>query len=180
MRQQTKSTRVTLAAAVALLVAGSAFAQQPQAQPQQPAPAQQPPAQAPQLTAEQQAQLARQDAEITQAAQQVVQMIDGNRTGEVWDMATMRVKSMIPRDTFVQEVGNDRARLGAPAQRGQAVVTRSQFQAGGEVPEGLYLNVVFPTRFANTPEPVRELVSFRLDEDRVWRVSGYSVRANDR
>ncbi|PJJ97232.1 hypothetical protein CO641_09470 [Lysobacteraceae bacterium NML91-0213] len=178
MRQQTKSTRVTLAAAVALLVAGSAFAQQPQAQqprPQQPAAAA---AQA-QLTPEQQAQLARQDAEITQAAQRIVQLIDANRAGEVWDMATVRVKSMIPRETFVQEVANDRARVGAAAQRGQAVVTRSQFQAGGQVPEGLYLNVVFPTRFANTPEAVRELVSFRLDEDRTWRVSGYSVRAND-
>ena len=177
MRQQTKSTRVTLAAAVALLVAGSAFAQQPQAQPRPQQPAQAAP-QA-QLTPEQQAQLARQDAEITQAAQQVVQMIDGNRTGEVWDLATVRVTSMLPRETFVQAVANDRARVGAAAQRGQAVVTRSQFQAGGEVPEGLYLNVVFPTRFANTPEPVRELVSFRLDEDRTWRVSGYSVRAND-
>ena len=32
------------------------------------------------------------------------------------------------------------------------------------------------TRFANSAEPVRELISFRLDEDRVWRVSGYSLR----
>lgn len=179
MRQQTKSTRVTLTAALTLLVAGGAFAQQPQAGSQQPQPQAQAAPQA-QLTAEQQAQLARQDAEITQAAQQIVQMIDANRTGEVWDMSTAAVKSMIPRERFMQEVAADRANVGAAAQRGQAVVTRSQFQAGGEVPEGLYLNVVFPTRFANTPEPVRELVSFRLDEDRVWRVSGYSVRANDR
>ena len=28
----------------------------------------------------------------------------------------------------------------------------------------------------NMPKPVRELVSFRLDEDRQWRVSGYSLR----
>jgi hypothetical protein len=45
------------------------------------------------------------------------------------------------------------------------------------VPEGLYINVSFPTRFANSAQPVRELVSFRFDEDRIWRLAGYSVRA---
>ncbi|MCD9032307.1 DUF4019 domain-containing protein [Luteimonas sp. Y-2-2-4F] len=177
MRQHKTSKRVALGAAIALL-AGGAFAQQPAPQ-APPAPARpqaaQPPAQQ-QPTPEQREQLARQDAEITRAAQQVVQLIDANRAGEVWDMATARVKGLIPRDTFVQEINRDRNRLGAPSQRGQAVVSRSQFEAGGQVPEGLYLNVAFPTRFANNAEPVRELVSFRLDEDRVWRVSGYSLR----
>ena len=44
------------------------------------------------------------------------------------------------------------------------------------MPAGNYINVVFATRFANAAEPVRELVSFHLDEDKTWRVSGYSVR----
>lgn len=176
MRQKMKSKRVTLAVAISVL-AGSAFAQQPQAQqPAQPQQAAAQQAQEPQLTPEQREQLAQQDADITRAAQQVIGMIDANRAGEVWDMATARVKSMIARDAFIQEVNRDRNRLGAPGERGQPVVTRSRFEAGGAAPEGLYLNVVFPTRFANNPEPVRELVSFRLDEDRVWRVSGYSLR----
>ncbi len=175
MRHHKTVQRLSLAAAIAALSAtGGAWAQQqaPQPAPQQAAPQQQ-------LTPEQQAQLERQDADITRAAQQVVQMIDAGQAGEVWDMSTERVKGMVPRETFVQEIGRDRANLGAPAQRGEAVVTRSQFEAGGQVPEGIYLNVIFPSRFANTAEPVRELVSFRLDEDQVWRVSGYSLRANE-
>lgn len=172
MRQHKTSNRIALGAAIALL-AGGAFAQQPAPQ-AQPAPAQAPAQQ--QITPEQREQLARQDAEITRAAQQVLQLIDSNRAGEVWDMASERVKRLIPRDAFVQEINRDRNRLGAPGERGAAVVTRSQFEAGGQVPEGLYLNVAFPTRFASSAEPVRELVSFRLDEDRVWRVSGYSLR----
>ena len=44
------------------------------------------------------------------------------------------------------------------------------------MPAGNYFNVVFATGFANAAEPVRELVSFHLDEDKTWRVSGYSVR----
>lgn len=145
---------------------GTVSAQQPAAQPQEQV----------QLTPEQQAQLVRQDAEMTNAAQQVVQLIDGNRIGEVWDLSTNVVKQMLPRESFVQQVSSDRARLGAPTERGQAVVTRTQFREGGEVPAGLYINIAFPTRFANNAEPVRELVSFRLDEDQVWRVSGYSLR----
>lgn len=61
--------------------------------------------------------------------------------------------------------------------RGKPSITRVQYPAGASVPEGIYLNVSFPTRFANNAQPVRELVSFRLDEDKVWRASGYSVRA---
>lgn len=135
-------------------------------------------AQAPQqaLTPEQQAQLAQQDAQITQAAQQVVQLIDAGRVGDVWDMSTEAVKRLVPREAFVSQLTQDRSALGAVGARGQAIVSRSQFQPGGDVPEGLYLNVAFPTQFANNAQPVRELVSFRLDEDRVWRVSGYSLR----
>lgn len=155
---------ITLSACI-----GAVAAQEPQQQ-----PAQQPEQQ--QLTPEQQAQIARQDADMTNAAQQVVQMIDANRIGDVWDLSTDTVKRLVPRDSFVQQVTADRTRLGAPSARGQAVVTRTQFQEGGEVPAGLYINVAFPTQFGNSAEPVRELVSFRLDEDQVWRVSGYSLR----
>ena len=163
----------SIALAVALSACmGVVAAQQPAAQPQP----QQQAAQPQQLTQEQQAQLARQDAELTNAATQVVQMIDANRVGEAWDVSTDVVKRIVPRASFVEQVAADRARLGAPTARGQAVVTRTQFQDGGEVPAGLYINVAFPTTFANNAEPVRELVSFRLDEDQVWRLSGYSLR----
>ena len=161
-------------AAVLSACMGAVAAQQPAAQPQQQPQQSQQPQQ--QLTPEQQEQLARQDAEMANAAQQVVQLIDADRVGEVWDLSTDTVKRMVPRDSFVQQVSADRTRLGAPAERGQPVVTRTQFQEGGEVPAGLYINIAFPTRFANNAEPVRELVSFRLDEDQVWRVSGYSLR----
>jgi len=36
--------------------------------------------------------------------------------------------------------------------------------------------VAFATRFANEKAVVRELVSFHLDNDHVWRVSGYTLR----
>jgi len=159
-----------------LMLCASAFAQQPASQP----PAGATPATAQpaidQLTPEQRAALAKQDADMTQAALQVLQMVDANRIGEVWDGASAAMKQMVPRDEFIRQVTIDRNRLGAVASRATPEVSRSLFRAGQQVPEGLYINVRSATNFANNGEPVRELVSFRLDEDRVWRVSGYSLR----
>lgn len=132
---------------------------------------------APGLTAAQQAQVARQDAEMTQAAQRVAQLVDGNQAGSVWDGASAVARKAVTREMFTSNVTADRAKLGALVSRGKPSITRVQYPAGAAVPEGIYLNVSFPTRFANNAQPVRELVSFRLDEDKVWRASGYSVRA---
>lgn len=159
-------------ALVALALCGAASAQQTTAAP---APAAGQPAMD-QLTPEQREALARQDADMARAALQVMQLVDADRIGEVWDGASAAMKQAVTREDFIRQVGADRGRLGPVVSRGDAQVSRSLFQAGQPVPEGLYINVRSATRFANHPEPVRELVSFRLDEDRVWRVSGYSVR----
>ena len=131
----------------------------------------------PGLTPEQQARLAQQDAEMIQHAQRIAQLVDAGRLAEIWDGSSVVAKRAGTREAFVTHVGQDRARLGKLVSRGTGTVTRVQYPAGASVPEGLYLNVSFPTRFANNAQPVRELVSFRLDEDKVWRASGYSVRA---
>ncbi len=165
-----KNRRLSLSAALLVAVAMPAFAQQPAPQASQAPAAQQA------LTPEQQAQIARQDAEMGASALQVAQLIDANRAGEIWDGASQVMKGAVSRDDFVRQLTEDRARLGAATRREAPVVSRSQFEAGESVPAGLYLNVAFPTTFASQPQAVRELVSFRLDEDRTWRVSGYSVR----
>jgi hypothetical protein len=153
---------------------GTASAQQ--AQPSQ--PAQQPAARPAQqtLTPQQQAQLAKQNTDMSKAALQVMQMVDANQIGEIWDNATATMKRMVTRDDFVKQITIDRNNLGKVSSRGNPAVSRSQFPAGAQVPEGFYLNVAVPSTFAKSQTPVRELVSFRLDEDKTWRVSGYSLR----
>lgn len=164
--------RLRLLSSIAVLaLCGSALAQQPAPQP---ASAAQPAME--ELTPEQRAALAKQDADMSQAALQVMQLVDGNRIGEVWDGASAAMKQVVNRDEFIKQVTIDRNRLGAVTSRAAPEVSRSLFRAGQQVPEGLYINVRSATTFAGNPQPVRELVSFRLDEDRVWRVSGYSLR----
>lgn len=167
--------RSTLPLATALmlaLVAAAASAQQPAARPPA-APAAPQPQQA--LSPAQQAELAKQNAEMIQAAQKVLQMVDGGQLAQLWDGASVVAKRAVTRDNFVAQIAAVRRQLGTVASRGQAVVTRVRYNPGASVPEGLYVNVSFPTRFANTPQPVRELVTFRLDEDKVWRLAGYSL-----
>jgi len=133
---------------------------------------------APTLTPAQQAQVQKQDAEMGAAALKAAQMVDANRAGELWDGASAVARRAVPKAAFVSQLGADRTRLGALAGRGQPTITRVKYAAGAAVPEGLYINVSFPTRFANSAQPVRELVSFRFDEDQTWRLAGYSLRAS--
>ncbi|PSM13210.1 DUF4019 domain-containing protein [Stenotrophomonas maltophilia] len=133
---------------------------------------------APALTAAQQAQVQKQDAEMGAAAMKAAQLVDANRAGELWEGASAVARRAVPKAAFVSQLTSERARLGALAGRGQPTITRVKYSAGAAVPEGLYINVSFPTRFANSAQPVRELVSFRFDEDQVWRLAGYSLRAS--
>ncbi|MHC1652581.1 DUF4019 domain-containing protein [Stenotrophomonas maltophilia] len=131
----------------------------------------------PALSAAQQAQVQKQDAEMGAAAVKVAQLVDASRAGELWEGASPVARRAVPKAAFVTQLTTERTRLGAMAGRGQPTITRVKYSAGAAVPEGLYINVSFPTRFANSAQPVRELVSFRFDEDQVWRLTGYSLRA---
>ncbi|UYB53710.1 DUF4019 domain-containing protein [Xanthomonas sp. AM6] len=119
--------------------------------------------------------LSKQDAQMAQAGLRAAQLVDAGRSGELWDGASAVAKKAVTREVFVRQVEAARARLGALLGRGVASVARVQYAAGSQVPPGVYVNVSFPSRFANAPQPVRELVSLRLDEDKTWRLVGYHV-----
>ncbi|MBA2079283.1 DUF4019 domain-containing protein [Rhodanobacter sp. PCA2] len=130
---------------------------------------------APALTPEQQAQLREQNTKMEQAALQVALQVDQGKTGSVWDGASSVAKQAVQRDAFVKQVDADRKQAGNLVSRKFATITRSASQ-GGATPAGYYVNVSFATQFANRKQPIRELISFHLDTDKVWRVAGYTLR----
>jgi hypothetical protein len=159
--------------ALLLAIASTAFAQQPVTS-AKPAVQQQ----AAKLTPEQQAlqaQLDQMGKPLVQAAAQIAQMVDQHTTGIVWDNASPVGKAASPRAAFVKQIDADRTSLGAVKSRKLAGVTGS-LSKGGATPAGTYINVTFATQFGTNPQPVRELVSFHLDSDQKWRVSGYTLR----
>ncbi len=100
----------------------------------QPAPAPQPqPVKQQQLTPEQQGQVTRQNAEMGKAAAQVIQLVDQNKIGEVWDGASAVAKSVVGKSNFVSQIIADRQKLGAPTERKQVGVTRAAYAAGGQL-----------------------------------------------
>jgi len=130
----------------------------------------------PQPTAAQQAQEAQMKQKMAQSAVGIVQMIDANKVGEVWDGASSVAKQAAARDAFIKQISTDRATLGKPMSRGVGNVNFTRSDGSNKnLPAGIYSNVAFSTKFANNKEAVRELVSFHLDNDKVWRVAGYTV-----
>lgn len=154
----------------ALLVgaAGIASAQDKPAQPQRPAAAQQQP------TAEQRAAMQKQNQVLVQYANQIVAMVDNGQAGDVWDQASNVAKQSVSRDAFIKATQDTRSRLGAVKSRRVQAVTRA-ISKGGKLPQGNYVTVNYATQFAGKDKPVLEKVSFHLDSDKKWRVSGYVV-----
>ena len=127
------------------------------------------------LTPQQKAQLEKQNVQMAEASLRIAQMVDQNELGQVWDQSSSVTKQTTKRVDFVKSVGADRARLGAASERKLQAITRTASN-GGNVPAGIYVNVSYATRFAKAQAPVRELISFHLDSDKIWRVAGYSLR----
>jgi len=144
--------------AVLLLVASATYAQSPAPSAQAPTPEQQ-----------------RQNLKMEQAALQVAQMVDRHQVAQLWDGASSVIKPIVSRDAFMRGVDTDRKTVGTPTVRNLVSLTYRESD-GRTLPPGIFANVAFATRFANEKQPVRELVSFHLDSDHVWRVSGYTLR----
>jgi hypothetical protein len=117
----------------------------------------------------------RQNQMMERAALQVAQMVDQNQVAQVWDGASGVIKPIVSRDAFIKGVDTDRIAVGTPTARSLATMSYSESD-GRKLPPGLFASVAFVTRFAHEKQPVRELVSFHLDNDHVWRVTGYTLR----
>jgi len=141
----------------------------------QPAQTQQKPA-AQQLTPEQRAAIQKQNQVLVKYAESIVAMIDNGQSGQVWDQASDVAKKTVSRDQFTKATESDRAKVGKVTSRKLEGVTRALSNGKEKLPQGLYVNVVFATQFSNESKPVRELVSFHLDSDKKWRLSGYTIR----
>jgi hypothetical protein len=111
---------------------------------------------------------------IRDAGLRVVMAIDTGQTAKLWDESSTITKNSVTRNAFIAGIGNSRQPFGKIASRNWLSVRRQSADGTG-LPPGLYASIEFLAEVSGKP-PIRELVSFRLDEDGVWRFSGYAVQ----
>jgi len=116
-------------------------------------------------------------SDMVQGGMRAVQMIDQGKTEELWDGATSATRKRIARTDFAAKVSSSRSPLGAPLQRTWVALNRQAVADPDSETAGQYVSIEYETRFSNKPDgTLRELVSFHLDRDRIWRFSGYVLR----
>lgn len=111
---------------------------------------------------------------LANAAASVLQGFDAGKAGDLWDGASVVAKRAAKRADFIDHVAKARKPLGPPVERNWMAVRRQQVAGGTQLPPGTYASIEFVTRFQNN-RVARELVSLRLDEDRIWRFAGYVI-----
>ncbi|UOF14403.1 DUF4019 domain-containing protein [Lysobacter capsici] len=156
--------RITTTVAMALCILSGAAIAQGQAQAPRSAPAPQ--------------QAAARDIDpntLANSALQILQAIDRDQAGVLWDNASAVTKRTARRDEFVGHVGKTRKPLGAANSRNWIAVRRELVTDGGQLPAGLYASIEFSSQF-QSKRLAKELVSLRRDEDGMWRFSGYVIQ----
>lgn len=111
---------------------------------------------------------------LANAAVSVLHGFDAGKAGDLWDGASAVTKRAAKREDFIGHITKTRKPLGAPVERNWMVVRRQQVAGGTQLPPGTYASIEFATHFQNN-RVARELVSLRLDEDRIWRFAGYVI-----
>ncbi|MCU9957004.1 DUF4019 domain-containing protein [Burkholderia sp. BKH01] len=105
----------------------------------------------------------------------VFNQLDAGQYGAVWSDAAAFVKARIKQDQFAADMQQARQSVGAVSHRGWAQITRIRYKDASAMPDGLYANVDYATTLTSGAT-VYEKLSFRLDDDGRWHLTGYVPR----
>ena len=107
-------------------------------------------------------------------AQEVLKALDAAEAGAVWDRASEVLKKSVEKEKFAKAFGLDRSSQSVIKSRAWGSIARTrhlQGNANGLAP-GTYINIQYSSA-DGAGTPVTELLSFRLEEDGIWRMTGY-------
>ena len=110
----------------------------------------------------------------------VAETLSANGAAQAYDAGSAVLKRAATKDDFIKTVAATNARVGRVVSREWVRIERLNVgtpAASGQapsVPPGNYVTVVFLTRNAQGAAHA-EQVSFRFDEDRKWRLAGFTV-----
>ena len=107
------------------------------------------------------------------AAESWLKLVDAEQYGESWEQAASLFKNAVTSEQWEQAAGRVRGPLGELVSR--KISSRKYTEQLPGVPDGKYVVIQFDAVFENKASAV-ETVTPMLDEDGVWRVSGYFIK----
>jgi hypothetical protein len=113
--------------------------------------------------------------ELLADAGHVLQQFDAGRYADAWQDVAPYARSRLTQDEFVTSTSLARHAVGAVSSRGWASITRIRYAQAAKLPDGLYANVDFATTLVGGGT-MFELLSFRLELDGHWHLTGYQPR----
>jgi adenosylcobinamide amidohydrolase len=115
----------------------------------------------------------RREKTVADAALKWLGTVDEGRLGDSWREASEVFRQSLKREAWEAMAGATRAPLGRRLSRQLHRSVYTKYLPGA--PEGEYLVMEFITEFEKRADAIETLTS-RLDQDGVWRVSGYFVK----
>ena len=113
------------------------------------------------------------EADATAPAKAWLQLIDSNYYAESWDESSEIFKSSIEKTDWKDTISGVRDPLGNVVTREiKSSEYRTELPAG---PDGEYVVFKFLSSFANKKSS-QETVTLMLDDQNIWRVSGYYIK----
>jgi hypothetical protein len=107
------------------------------------------------------------------AAEAWLELVDGGKYGESWETAAELFKKAVRKEQWHQQLDAVSGSLGTVQSR--RLETAEYRTALPGAPDGEYVVIQFASSFENKKSAV-EAVTPMLDEDGVWRVSGYYIQ----
>jgi len=105
----------------------------------------------------------------------VFKQLDTGQYGAVWADSAAFVKARIKQDQFAADMQHARQSVGPVSHRGWAQITRIRYTNSSSMPDGLYANLDYATTLTSGAIAYEKL-SFRLDDDGRWHLTGYVPR----
>lgn len=113
------------------------------------------------------------DNDTIEAGQKWLALIDRGRADAAWDLASAYLKSVVTRDQWVKGMRDYRKPFGKLASRKAVKFGRSHSLPGA--PDGDYAIIQYESTFANGKRATEQL-TWMLEDENTWRVSGYYIR----
>ena len=100
-------------------------------------------------------------------------LLDAGKYGESWEAAAAYFKSAVNKDYWLQILPGVRDPFGRIISR--QLISKTYARSLPDAPDGEYVVIQFKTSFENKNTAI-ETVTPMLDNDGIWRVSGYYIR----